>query len=1662
MPAWRGEEFSRKKEKPKGESPSVLPQRERSPQSQAKPGVLTGKPEASRKKERNSKKTWAEDTKSGVLDFKRLLRRSLLWVLVPVLVFPIALIIYLFSVGSGGNKRGAIPLVVVLARENRPSELGPLELGELGNPVANILRPESDILPYMREGAQNWLAELSRDVDIKNFLKTSDSSQTLLQCGGASNKLIAFYVNCFIVRRDEEIILVCDSNDVTIPSPCDSENLSNKQLPLKEALKYFAQSIPEGCFGMIGFDVRTLTPSYHLGDIGFPADDFQAGFNSLTVEEQKKLALFLPCGQGGETWAMPKRGISVFGNYFLEGLSDHPDEKDYLSVGEFDEQLRQKVSRWVWQNRNFRQEPVRIANEETWKRVTPEKFSSVFDERSLDKQTTNMLDIGELNARYKDLNTLWRNYEVIARDRIEPDKQLALARLESHLLFLEDMVEFRTATWEQMLTSTDRELKQLTPLKRQYQVSRVEDQKTEDDTLDGVEDLETEILRILTADIDPDSRNDESKKNRAEEKLELLKERWAELQRLACHPRRELGWWMQEQVLALDAEFLRAFDEFTANRFERCGDLLVKAKASIDQAKRYQAKVRECMDFRDDATSLLPHAMAFLLRTQHFIPTTLPDSRHQELLDQVKHLAIIALEVDRIENLLSDPAANQQSPQGLEVEEDPRLRLKAFKAWILSERLKPLLEDGPLNAEKIRYLRIAVRYPFLPNDLREQAYKKLAKYFETEALSLQDVAENVSPALPEANQQSNAVADAFLLQLATSGASKEFQEYWETVLLGDLYGSRFWKIDLERPTKYRELYESVRRVRRILGSVGMHSTAQSDKVSSTCIGKILESYGALNELKYRQMQQERLLAACWGSPAIDLSQFDGEFPFLKYAQKYRDGIDDQRKRILSDWNFEEEKQEDLDSRMQSAAARLKEMSRWLKTEVSGDSKLQVQWIPATQENRPEPFGNIRPAVKIAMNTLPGNASLVSLNQQASEMIKYPTDKNQNFANIDVVVTFRGHQLRSQAMSKDLLYASDFQRQSQSGILASIKKARRSVVILLDCSDSMNGDRVQHAKELATELIEEFQAQVRNGLEIEVSLVVFGICSTEEELKRYSFAPSKIATRNLGYLLAENGSRFCSVAHTGFFAVKADEQTRIDWANYLNAPFVAPAISAPLYDAIDFACSHLPPETSMDVREVVIFGVGINNLVPALSYDSLMLAAKGNDEGKSTKIEKPYYFSYLQQIPEKFRKTKMIYEGPNSQLSDAVSQSVTKNLRVFFYDMGRIGVDASKGLTDSSRKVAQETDSFLDKLQAKGLLRKSPLDADGSLDKAKDKIRADFALPEITVSYEDSSNGQEITVPFSEEFPTSIRPGSISLKVTGNSTKETTGRPLGIVEAYAGQVIRVESDIQGSSLNFKTSKALSEDHLFEANLVSKIDLGKVNRSSRYSMTWQFQRTEQRNSEFALLIDLRKEQAWDPPGYMRWPKFAVGKIVREIPKETAITVADAILFTDLDFEKKHYPTLRFRIEKVRDNSWDSATGSLNFWWSFSDEEELFGTREDIRTRVSSDISSKKFRNCLITRKDGSIQVEREFRIGENAYQWILCPDATRVIREYRNRSGAENRWYEVHTFELPVADIKSEVDLYIVSEEDLSNIAEDSLTEKSPLYWYKGERQPRSSR
>lgn len=1652
MPDWRGGEFSRKKEKPKREFPPVSPQREKTTQPQGKPEALPGKPVVTRKKIKERKKTWAQGATSGSLDHKKILRGLSLWVLAPGAVFVSALLIYVASVGNGEVERSAIPLLMVLASENQPSELGALgdpdSKGTL-NSVAKVLRPKSSILSNMREDPQNWLQKLSDDLDARSFFKASNSSQTLLRGGGASSNLIAFYVNCHIVRRDQELTLVCDSSEMEFPSPCESSNTSKKQLSLKESLKYFAQLIPEDCFAMVGFDVRTPTPIHNLGDIGFPADIFQAAFDSLTKEEKQKLVLFLPCGQGQESWVMPSHSMSVFGFYFLEALSDQLEGNDFCSVGDFDEVLRRKVFHWVSRNRNSHQEPVRIGDEETWKRIQSEKFVGFFYEHARGEQKKDVLDTRRFSTRYKELNSLWKQYEEVTKDRMDPDKFPALASLESHLLFLEEMVELQSANCEQMLMAAENLLKQLKPVRREYQVSRFEDQKTEDDPRVGNKDLENHIFEILRAEIDPDSRNDESKNNRAEEKLELLMERWAELQRLACHPRRELAWWMHDHVIALDNEFLWAVDEFTANHFERCGDLLVKAKTSIDKAKKYQVKLRECMDFRDDATSLLPHAMAFLLRMEASLPPTVQNKTPQELVEQAKHLAIIALEVERIENLLSEPTADQQKLLKLEVEEAPRSRLKAFKEWVLLGIIKSWLEDEKVDAEAIRRLRIAVRYPFLPNDMRKRAYHKLAQRFEEECIPSQE-ARASDQSRTESNRSSSIVTDAFLDQLAATGASQELQAYWKTVLQEDLRSSRFWKIELAQPSKYRELYENVRKVRRVLGSIGMHSVSHGDMLTSTCAGRILDSYGALNELKYRYMQQERLLVAGWGSQEMDLAQFEGDFPFLDFARKYSSGFEEVRKRILPAWDFQEQMQEDLDNRFLSDANLLKEMSRWLKTEIGEDAKLQVNWTPSIERNLLEAWESIRPTVKIAMNTLSGNASLVSLSQKASEHIRYPADQDMNSADIDVMVAFRGHRIKSQAMSKQVLYASNFQPQPQSEIIASMKKAKRSVVILLDCSDSMDSERMKQSKELVTDLINTLQEQVLTGLEIEVSLVVFGILSTEEELKRYQFAPSKIANKNLGFLLAENGSRFCSVAHTEFYPIKADEQTRTQWANYLSAPFVAPAIHAPLYDAIDFAYSHLPPETSMDVRELVIFGDGANNLVPAISYDSIMNATKGSEGAKVAKVEKPYYLNVLQQIPEKLRKTKLSYEGPSRQLPDVISQLDKKNPRIYLYDCGRIGDGKGK----------QESRSFEEELLARDLLPKSTVKANITFDGMKQGMLKDFALPQIKVSYVDSSSEQETAVSFLEESPTSIRPAPISLKVFGNSSFESPKKRPEVIEAFPGQVIRVESDIRGNGLNFKSPQTLRENNPLSANLVSKLDMGKVNNASNYKMTWEFQKAERRNGKFDLLVELRREQEWDPPSYMPWPKFAVGKLLRKHPSGNATSIADAILFTDLDFEKKHYPTLKFRVEKLKDDSWDLTAGTLDLWWSFSSAQELFGNREDIRTKVKSDLSSKKFRNCSIARKDGSIQVERELQVRENAYQWILCPDAAMVSREYRIRAGKENRWSEVHTFELPLANATKEVDMYIFSEEDVSYIAEDSVSEKSPIFWYTGETKPRS--
>jgi hypothetical protein len=146
----------------------------------------------------------------------------------------------------------------------------------------------------------------------------------------------------------------------------------------------------------------------------------------------------------------------------------------------------------------------------------------------------------------------------------------------------------------------------------------------------------------------------------------------------------------------------------------------------------------------------------------------------------------------------------------------------------------------------------------------------------------------------------------------------------------------------------------------------------------------------------------------------------------------------------------------------------------------------------------------------------------------------------------------------------------------------------------------------------------------------------------------------------------------------------------------------------------------------------------------------------------------------------------------------------------------------------------------------------------------------------------------------------------------------------------------------------------------------------------------------------------------------------------------------------------------VDSVKDIAWEKSGGALDLWWSFSDAHKLFGSRDDIRKDVQIDSQIVPFRGWEIERSSASIRVEREHRLGEEKYQWVLCPDAEKASRQYRERTDRSDRWTEIHTFTLPEEKVSENVSLYFLSENELEQFSQDPVSEDQRIYWFNGKK------
>lgn len=1622
MPDWRDEESPRKGGSPKRKPLPVFQKNDGTPPPKSKRTDWRGKPISTSGADDQASTPWQRSASPESAPMQVSRRTVLLWILGPCLALAILSFFYWIT----RSKDDPIPLLVIRAAHGRPSELGTLGFRDPTSsskePVTKFIQPKENVLKRIQDKKNQWLDGLKESADLKE-------KNGVIQGGGTNEDLIAFSLHCFAACRNDEVVLIGASDeDRLFPEACDP-NDAPSNLRLRDVLERIAQSTPSKSYAIVGLDLQTPVPIHNLGDLGFPKDAIENEFKKLNEDDQKKLILFLPCGNGQESLPLPRNGMTVFGATFLTGLDTLFGEKD-LTLSGLDQQLQKQVSSWAMLNRKSDQTPTRIANPKTWSNIQSKKLFgrlTALPKRDTPKDGGAPTDFQE---RYVQLGELWKKHHSVLRPdsvsppddfrSLDPSQLLVLTSLESHLVLLEDAVEYDAATWDQRLKLVEDLFEDLDKATRK--VSRLKEQN-----------LQAEIEKILRRELDSSTSDDNDKKKLAEETLQSLSKRWAEIDRLAFNSRREksyhreMSWWMKESIHTLDTDFLEAVDEFIANRFDVANAILARTTESVTKAESDLKTLNDCMSFRDEAALFLPHGLGFLARNQTL-------EKQETLEEQARLMADIAWEMDRIDNLLRDPKPLEK--RGIEPARD-FISLKKAKDWI-KNRAEEWLKSEEGDAETIRNLRIAVRYPFLPIESRQKAHGILAQRFkdrDTNISASPSESTNTKEATDPANTDpASVVATAFLERLNEKKVDDKTGEYWKCVLKGDLRGSASWKLDPSNaPKTYGELYDMARRVRLIAGPLGMHSVSQPDALLDSCAQKVLDSYVAQSELHYRHLQRERLLLARWGDPAKQT-----KFPFEQWSASYTDGIEGLKKSILPYWDFEAGAAKDLDDRLATVSTRLREMSDYLAADIEGQSNVRMTWSPGkwsqnTDDTSVDAWSSIRPAIKIARETVvPKSDNPFDLTKEYKRPV--PTESPTDSESMEVTVNFRGHVIRSRALADQVLFASSYQPDEQSKLTARIKNEKRSVVILLDCSGSMSkGDRMTNAKQAVMSLVDSFQNSVRAGQEIDVSLVIFGIFSTESELGNDGFKISVLDKKPLVYMLGENGSRFSHVAHTDFDSIKEDESTRDRWNKYLQAPFVAAGMNTPLYDAIEFACELLPPSGT---RELVILSDGSNKIVDGFAPKDYIDKVK----------ERPYYLKTLRDLKEP--QSALTYQGPNRNCGDAINRVKNSGVNLYFYQV--------RDTQDSDK----ESQLFVDSLRAiqdKKLL-KTPFERSyDTFLEIKKQIEADFALPKLRLHYENLEDGRDLEVSFLEPAPTPIRPTRIALSVVRNrrenQREELTKNPLEL-QAYGGQHVRVEFDARTAELAFVPSKDLMEDNRFNAVLTPKTDL---RNSDEFRMKWDFQKNEaSTDNAYDLTIDLRRPKDKTPPEYLPWPRFAVGKLNRRMPPEETETNASPILFSDLRFESKHYPNLLLRIEKLSDPGWKSSEKNLDLWWSFEDANNLFGTNNEVRTTVPVDRRESEFRDCKIVRDGRTITVERVLQLGQEKHLWVICPDARKSDRTYQTRADQKNQWSERHAFELPDESSSKEVPLYILSEADLENDSQAPNSNGPRLYWYQGEK------
>ncbi len=1069
--------------------------------------------------------------------------------------------------------------------------------------------------------------------------------------------------------------------------------------------------------------------------------------------------------------------------------------------------------------------------------------------------------------------------------------------------------------------------------------------------------LEIQVLRIVL-----DAMKSEDDSSKSCEAIARTIGTFSDLSEIAFDPIAELSRWTKNQLIDLDKQFLKAFDLLVANQFDQCIQELKKMQNGITKLKVDFDTWKEAMATRDEVLWITPHFLAALMRDYRYSP------KPQEILQATRELRTVLNDAVLIRDSLEDadrPVNSLSSRPSITRQELDKLKAK------LNQEFVELANQTVGDAETIPRIRMALRWPLLPFELREKFHAQLTKlYFvvRSAGVGVSDVKFR-SPSL---------VATEFCKGLD----DRKGKSFYQSISSND---PRLSSLEMISKDASKELSSEPSKIvpaiygvsyltRMISNSFGQRAAASRPRDEDwRWPWNSATQFNQINTAYYNQLQSERLCLARWGDGNLGTAQPLG----LLYFERL-------------------EKEFELSSQLLRNYDQANPISRKLEMAHAEYKKNSVEEVKQIGVTIPALEQGIESSVPVSLESKVWEAiatlsvhrdekmdrlsfSNRTKNRSASVQMD-GTDKNVNvimdsslFAIGDKLrISVRGNYRESPVVAKDDTnsYSIRFQRPTNkpSTILVKAKSDPITLWVLLDCSGSMTFNNIhEKARGAATNLLKHIQELNESGeCPINVGLIVFGRQPDDN-------VPSELTQCRIGNQI------FKSRIKTG--------SEISDLITLVQNPWVEPSGCTPLYDAIYTACEGV----KADGRNwIVVISDGSNdvNLLPAGEKEINKYYITNGGNKNSNQLKKKLIDS---------RSTLFVGQYDNERFyKEAVGQDGTllyKN-------------------AEKSTEIA-EANKDLRKLMEEIALQKLGQANSQLFYKDFERLEADLIdkLPYSTVTVE--SNGQTIEGRFGKNIELQVKePIDATVKIQ-SFFGQTASTKISLV---GGEGLKfIYSDIAGlDCIKFNDdSKTPGRGTDF-----SQMQSGMENRLRVFAKCTPH--SDSSMYQLALQVAIRGTAAEniEQKLFTRRPEFVLAAI-----KTAGGGPETSTLISDSGFlPMTHYPILLFpNIPWKQDDKWLSEQIDVDVWMANELPEKA--KKISLKSRDQQELFDKII-SCKRTGNDVTVKIQ-----SRNADRFfVICNSAKASTRTIVEGKETEAK------FELQEGDEKP-VELVVIKESDL---------------------------